>query len=183
LKNLPSIEDLEEIFEIDPSTGSIKWKKRGKARKIGIEAGVIRRSANRIPYRYISLGKPPDRIFLPASWVIWAVVNRRWPNHEIDHKNRDSLDNRIENLRPATDGQQVINQVRDNRNGFKWVKKIVMANGQIVYRGTVVTKGKKFYTPRYATPEEAHSAARSIAQQIHGEFFNPGASGGGGSEP
>jgi len=181
--DLPSIENLEDIFDINPSDGSIRWKASGRARKIGQLAGTIRRSAKRFPYRYISIGAPPKRIWIPASWIIWAAIHRKWPAHEINHKNRNSLDDRIGNLRDATDAQQVINQDRKNKNAHKWVKRIVMPNGQVRYRGTVVAGGKKFYTARHATPEEAHFAARSIAQHLHGEFFNPGASGGGGSEP
>lgn len=176
MKQLPSIEELEELFDINPETGSIKWKKPGRARKLGQEAGVIRRAAGRLSYRYISVGMEPNRHLIPAHWVIWAHVHRRWPDGQLDHKNRDSLDNRIANLRPATDSEQIYNQKRENRTGFKWIKRIVDEKGQVKFRGTVVANGKKFYTSRYGTAAEAHAAARDLAQRHHGEFFYPGQS-------
>ena len=51
-----------------------------------------------------------------TSRVIYKAFNLDWniedngPNNTIDHINRDSLDNRIENLRVATASQQAINR-------------------------------------------------------------------------
>lgn len=48
-----------------------------------------------------------------AHRIVWLLYNGAFPNGEIDHINRDRLDNRIENLRVCTRKEQV-----ENRNYF-----------------------------------------------------------------
>jgi hypothetical protein len=48
--------------------------------------------------------------------VVWAVVMGAWPTGDIDHINRDTTDNRIENLRLATPNLNARNKTKAKNN-------------------------------------------------------------------
>lgn len=51
-----------------------------------------------------------------ASHIAFAHFYGRWPEKDVDHRNHDRIDNRIENLREATDSQNNANQRVSKRN-------------------------------------------------------------------
>lgn len=55
--------------------------------------------------------------------VVWAVVMGEWPEGAIDHINRDTTDNRIENLRLATPSINAHNKTkaRNNTSGYSGI--------------------------------------------------------------
>ena len=98
----------------DPEQGKLFWAKPGLAIKVGKEAGYI---SNSDWYRRVKIcGK-----LIPTHSIIWFIHNKEWPNGEIDHINRDHLDNRIENLRVATRQQNSANRKmgQGNYHSFK----------------------------------------------------------------
>ncbi len=88
---------------------------------------------------------------------------------KVDHRNRDTLDNRRSNLRMATASQNNCNIKlrKDSRTGIKgvtfhkvnrtWVAHIRF-QGQIKYLGS------------FKTPEAAKAVRDEAAQRLHGEF-------------
>lgn len=85
--------------------------------------------------------------------------------HEIDHRNRNTLDNRRENLRWATRPQNGANRALPNAIGYKGVAKVGHR-----FRTTIGIGGRSKYLGMYATPEEAHQAYRVAAKEAWGEF-------------
>jgi hypothetical protein len=55
--------------------------------------------------------------------VVWAVVMGTWPTSAIDHINRDTTDNKIENLRLATPSDNAHNKskARNNTSGYSGI--------------------------------------------------------------
>lgn len=92
----------------------------------------------------------------------------------IDHIDRDTLNNRLDNLRLATRSQQQINQAvdRSSTTGYKgvsWQKR------EGAYRAKVEFKGRQFYLGLYSRPTEAAFAYNVAVRLLHGEFgwLNP----------
>ena len=85
-------EDAKVLFEY--KDGELFWKQRGKSRQLGRPAGAV----NRDGYRRI---KYQGKLYA-VHRLVWAYHGNE-PVAFIDHINGDVLDNRIENLRGATD--------------------------------------------------------------------------------
>jgi len=99
------------------------------------------------------------------------------PGHtpEVDHRNHDTLDNRRDNLRQATAGQNHANApMKGNRLGFKGVMYDKKKNR---YRAEVGLHGERRRSRWLRTVEEAAHAYDVLAVELHGEFamlnFNP----------
>lgn len=92
---------------------------------------------------------------------------------QVDHKNHNTLDNRAENLRPATPGQNIANRGKNcnNTSGFKGVS---WHKGGRKWIANAGLNGKTVYLGLYSTPEEAHAAYSAFVTKQWGEFANVG---------
>lgn len=87
----------------------------------------------------------------------------------VDHINHNTLDNRRDNLRPATRYGNAQNQKQSVRNtsGYKGVRYRKRDN---VWEAQISFNGKYQYLGRYTTPEEAYKIYCAAAEMIAGEF-------------
>jgi hypothetical protein len=142
ISELPPVEVLREHFTYDPESGEVKWKKKTHARnriKVGDVAGSTRKDG----YRRI--------MFMGVNYfthrIAWALHYGKDPYpHIVDHKRGVEQGNGIDNLRLATDGENIINAKRrkDNTSGHrgvrqrkdtgKWVARIDI-NGEPIWLG------------------------------------------------
>jgi hypothetical protein len=113
-------------------------------------------------YRYVSIS---NRKYL-LHRLIWLYHYGYLPK-QIDHINGDSLDNRVENLRVATQSQNMANKpVRsDSKSRIKGVTK----QGNKYY-AKICVKGKSFYLGTYETPEKAKECYDFAAEIAFGEY-------------
>lgn len=132
-----------------------------------------------IPYRWIVhpggavFCNPPKRDH-PAQpgkklVLIHRVVLNAPDGVEVDHQNRNPLDNRLANLRPCGRAESNWNSPRraNNTSGFKGVN-FNKESGKWVAR--IMCHRKSHYLGRYDTPEDAHRAYCEGAIRLHGEF-------------
>lgn len=92
------------------------------------------------------------------------------PGAEVDHRNRDGLDNRRENLRTATRSQNGANKTDPvGRSGFRGVVCIDPARRK-PWRGSLVANGRRLTTAYFETARDAAVARDALARLHHGEF-------------
>jgi hypothetical protein len=88
----------------------------------------------------------------------------------MDHANGDRGDNRIDNLREATQSQNSANSWRPHKSttGFKGVS----SSGRKTkpWAAHIKQHGKSQFLGRYDTPEAAHAAYAMKAVELFGEF-------------
>jgi HNH endonuclease/AP2 domain len=89
--------------------------------------------------------------------------------HTVDHRDLDKSNNAIDNLRPATQGQNMFNLGLSDRNtsGFKgvsWDKRRKLWYAQMKHLG------KHLFMGYHATAEAAHAAYAAKALELRGEF-------------
>ena len=166
MQNLPTREEIERLFSYDPETGVFTWKvNTGVKKMVGKQAGLI------IPgyhggYRRLRInGKTYS-----AARVAWFLLRGRWPPENIDHINGDRGDNRIANLREATQAQNCLNRLGSSENGYKGVSPEVK-NGKVYgYRARIAIKGKTVRLGIYRSAVEAAWHYDQAAKRYHGEF-------------
>jgi HNH endonuclease/AP2 domain len=108
-----------------------------------------------------------------AHRVIWTLHCGGWPSDKIDHINGDPSDNRIANLREASDSQNNYNRGKalTNSTGYKGVY-LHKPSGRWFSQIGVSKRVK--YLGYFPTPELAHAAYCEAAIKFHGEFANSG---------
>lgn len=156
---------LKELFDYNPSTGLFARRVTRGNQKKGRIAGTLHPKG----YRIILI----DGGFYKAHRLAWFVMYGEWPKKQIDHINSDRNDNRISNLREATNSENQMNQIlkSNNKSGFKgvcWNKRLKRWVSQININGRVTHLGL------FVDLNEAATTVRNAREKHHGEFTNHG---------
>ena len=108
-RKLPSVEILNELLTVDPSSPSgLTWKvnRRGTA-KAGTKAGTIASSGTT---GSVMWNVKINGTLRQAHRVIWKMVNGSDPTNVIDHIDNNPLNNDISNLRDVTQRENLLNR-------------------------------------------------------------------------
>lgn len=170
---------MAEALLYDDATGLLRWRHRPASHFSGSAARAESWNArfsdkhalhytNPLGYR---TGKVGGKLIL-AHRAIWALVWGIWPELEIDHKDGDRSNNRIENLREATYAQQHQNQMkRPSKSGLKGVSVTgPRFTDRKRYQAMIQVHGKQIFLGLYPTAEAAHLAYVVAAKEHFGEF-------------
>ncbi len=108
-----------------------------------------------------------------AHRLAWFYMTGEWPPDQIDHIDGDRDNNRLVNLRKATNAQNGANArlSKNNSSGFKGVS-FDTSVGR--WRASIRRNRQLHYLGFFNTPEEAHAAYASAAVQLFGEFARMG---------
>lgn len=154
---------LRSLFDYDAETGVFTRRVNSGKARAGTRAGTD----DGMGYLQITLAKKKYRLHRLA----FMYVNGRWPEHHVDHINRNRADNRWCNLREATQGQnnQNMGMSASNTSGFvgvSWVPNICKWEARISIN----------YKPKmlgyFSTPQEA-SAAYLAAKAVYHPGYTP----------
>ena len=155
-KELPPAELLRQLFRYDPETGFL------------IRASTNRRAGCKEAKGYIAVDVGKMNRF-KAHRIIWAIVYGVDPKDQIDHINQVKDDNRISNLRLATNSENQVNSgiFKNNKSGAKGVRWDQTRNKWVVQ----ITKNKRKKTiGRYDRFEEAVAARSNAEIMLFGEY-------------
>ncbi len=103
------------------------------------------------------------KVRIKSVWMHRLIMNAQ-KGQMVDHKNRNRLDNRRENLRFATHSQNQANRKVTSKHGFRGVHK---EGGKWVARCS--KDGVRSWTI-HDTIEEAARGYDILAKELHGEF-------------
>src|SRR6266498_5665389 len=152
--------ELLRIIEYDINTGIFYWKIKNGHAQPGKIAGTQKDGYWKIRIAGFAYY---------AHRLAWLYVYGDWPVDQIDHINRDKLDNKIRNLRPCSRSQNKANSSVSKNNicrikGVRWARANRKWSAQI-------RNGGKTYNLGYF--DDKNSAARAYikaAKSAFGEF-------------
>ena len=158
---------LHELLNYDPETGVFTWKVDvGSRAQKGQRAGTVRKNDG---YRQIKV----DGKYVLEHRLAWMhVYGEDVPSH-VDHINQIKVDNRIENLRAATNSQNLHNSKvwKSNTSGAKGV---CWCKTTDKWRSLIRVGGKRICLGRFDCIAAASFAYQIAADQHFGEFANHG---------
>lgn len=149
------------LYSYDPDSGLFRFKSNRGGKIAGDEAGSIR------PDGYVSLAVC-GRTHL-AHRIAWLIANGLLPEEKIDHVNGVRYDNRISNLRAATDAQNRQNQRvarADSLIGLQGVTK-TNPNCSRPFIARLKTNGVSKTIGSFETATEAHLAYVEAKRSRH----------------
>lgn len=156
-----NINELKLLFSYDPDTGAIHWIAKGKGMIKKKAAGTLLHSG----YLGICVGSKRWQ----AHRIAWALHNDQWPKDQIDHINGIKTDNRICNLREATNSQNGKNLKLSKANktgiaGVCWSERYQN------YRSYIKVDHKQKYLGTFKTLDEASKARHEAEDKYFGEW-------------
>ncbi len=151
-------ERLKELLHYDPNTGHFRWK---VSNAYTVIVGQIAGWNNGKSARRINIDMKP---YL-AHRLAWFYVYGEWPN-QIDHINRNRMDNRICNLRNATNSQNQANMKAKSNNRLG-IRGLSFKDGQYHMQ---LRKDGVVYRAKFKSFEYAKVFTAFMSKELHGEF-------------
>lgn len=154
---------LRELLHYDPETGVFTRLTRSAQKvKVGEVAGGLDCEG------YLKLSVDGRRY--QAHRLAWLYVHGIWPERGIDHRNGQRSDNRMENLRAATQGENLQNRSLQSigvsgRLGVGWDAK------RCKWVASIKKGGKSRFLGRYDSVDKASAAYLAAKAEQH--EFNP----------
>jgi hypothetical protein len=151
-------EYLKQHLHYDKDTGIFTRLKNGKI------AGF------KDPRGYVSMNL--GRRLHYAHRLAWMYETGSMPENSIDHINGNKSDNRFQNLREATQQQNVLNVGKRARNssGYKGVS---FSKAAQKYEARYRFNKTSEYLGLFNTAYEAHVAYENHVKSVFGEFYRP----------
>lgn len=164
-RKIVSQDTVKQLF--DYRDGLLYWKKTTKGAREGNIAGGIHNS-NSGPRRRITIG---HSMFQATRLVfLW---HKGWLPDFVDHIDRNSLNDKIENLRAATSSQNGKNRTSNKGSTSKYLGVCLDSERVGKWRAALqIRKGRIIFLGRYTSETEAAIAYNEAAKIHHGEFAN-----------
>jgi hypothetical protein len=156
-----NIDALRLLFKYESDTGLIYWIAKGK--------GMIKKKAagTKLHSGYLGICIGSKR--WQAHRIAWALHYGNWPKDQIDHINGIKTDNRIINLRNASNSQNGKNLglSKANKTGVKGVSFEKYTDR---WKASIRVNGKSISIGRFDTIKDATKARRDAENKYFGEW-------------
>lgn len=151
--------DVRAVFDYDESNGWLIRKKDENGRPYNKPAGITPICSG---YGRLRVN---GKMYL-AHRIIWLWYYGSWPIFEINHIDRDRMNNRISNLEDVRRVQNQHNkgEYKNNTTGYKGVSWSKRDNK---FYAQIKNNAKTFFLGYFNTPEEAHYAYKLAKIQYH----------------
>jgi hypothetical protein len=149
-------ERVRDLFDYDPETGVLRWKKGFG----GVYSGMAVGTPNDRGYLLVRLDKRARKVHR----VIWLHVFGEWPTDQIDHINGKKDDNRLSNLRSVTNAQNHQNKTcAKSKSGSRGVRE--RPGGR--FEASITLNRKGYYLGIFTSIGEAEEAYKIARQRLH----------------
>lgn len=157
----------KQIWRYDPETGHFFWLINPKSHraKAGDRAGFVHGEAGKQYWSLHYNGKSYH-----ASRVACLMMTGEWPKNQMDHIDRNRLDDRWCNLREASVVENCYNRKRKkpNKLGVKGVHVDDRCKSSFI--AVIGVNGKRIRLGVFKTIEEAKAVYDAAVRKYHGEF-------------
>lgn len=163
-------DELKSILRYEPETGLFYWRvSYSRAVKIGSVAGTRWKSPkNRVTYLRIQIKGKVYR----AHRLAFLYKTGKIPKI-IDHDDGDGLNNAWNNLKDATNEQNLHNAKISSTN-TSGVKGVYWNKREGKWYARVAHSGKRYHCGCFDTLDDAKLAVQTKRATLHGEFCNHG---------
>jgi len=160
-------QELHEVYEY--RSGLLYRKKGGGGERVGAVVGYLHVSNGR-PYRRCCF----KRKHYYLHQIIYLMHHGMLPDR-IDHQDGDSLNNKIENLRPASQSENIANSQlsKSNTSGYKGVIRVTGPRIGEKWAAQITVDGRCLRLGRYTNKEDAAKAYADAALHYFGKFSRP----------
>jgi len=150
---------LNELFEY--RDGVLYWK---VAKSNNVKVGDVAGSLNGRGYLYTRIN---SKKYLTHRIIF--LMHHGYLPYCLDHIDGNKINNRIENLRPATTSENCRNSRigKNNTSGFKGVSWYAPCKK---WKARLMINKKEKYIGLFKTLEEAVEAVKKAREELHGEF-------------
>ena len=162
-----SVSRLKQEICYDAVTGDLSWARDGVRKKAGGKTGSL-------SHGYVCVHI--DGVSFMAHRIAWALHYGEFPKKDLDHINGIKSDNRILNLRLASEVENGYNipKKTTNKSGFKGVYKCHQTGK---WSAECVVNKRKHWLGRFDSAKDAGVAYEEFAKKNHGAFFFSGSYG------
>lgn len=171
-----SAETVRQLLAYDPETGVLTWKPRTpdmfsrngrsqewkcrnwNSRHAGKRAGCVDKS------QYTKIRFYGGLFY--AHRLAWVIVHGVWPEANLDHKHGVNSGDRLSNLRPATQAENMQNRCASKRNSSGYLG-VSWSISSKKWTARIRANGKYLHLGLFATAEEAAEAYLSAKRKFH----------------
>jgi hypothetical protein len=156
MQNQITADRVRQLVNYDSKTGVFTWNTKRRRCMPGAKAGCRMKNG----YIIIRL----DDVLHLAHRLAWFYTTEKWPAHQIDHINGDRSDNRIDNLREATNLENAHNRQKrkTNKSGYTGVR---AENNR--WLAEIKVNYKPIRLGLFDTPEEASKIYQEARKRYH----------------
>lgn len=162
-KATPSAEILNSIFSYDQATGELRWKQVPQGKIVRTKVGEIAGAVMVNGYRLVCVNYQK---YL-AHRIIWKMISGKDAPFSIDHIDGDRLNNRMSNLRAATQSQNGMN-CKMRKNNTSGIKGVYWGLGK--WRAQISIRRRVIPLGGFDSIDDAATAVAQARNKYHGEF-------------